>query len=134
MRYTQLEHTADAMVRCTGRTLEECFENAAYALSDQTVDADKVEPKLALDIEASGEDLEERLFNFLSEVLYLQDAETFAFADFEVRFDGDRVIGKGFGEPLDLKKHHAKGEVKAVTYHMMEVDPDKPQVTVVFDM
>ena len=134
MRYTQLQHTADAMVRCTGRTLEECFANAAYALSDQTVDADKVESRLALDIEASGEDWEERLYAFLSEVLYLQDAETFAFSDFEVSFDGDRVIGRGYGEPLDIKKHHAKGEVKAITYHMMEVRPEVPELTVVFDM
>ena len=43
MRYELLEHAADVMVRCTGKDLEECFENAAYALSDQMLDASLVE-------------------------------------------------------------------------------------------
>ena len=29
---------------------------------------------------------------------------------------------------------HIKGEIKAVTYHMMRIDPEKPEVTVLFDV
>ena len=134
MRYELLEHTADVMVRCRGKTLEECFENAAYALSDQTVDPESVDRKLEVPIEVSGEDDETRLYNFLSEVLFIEEAEVFAFSDFKVSIDGEKVSAIGWGEPLDLGKHHPKMEVKAITYHMMHVDPSVPELVVVFDV
>ena len=134
MRYEVLEHTADVMVRCRGKTLEECFENAAYALSDQTVDATKVEAKDMFSVDVTGGDDEERLYAFLSEILFLQDAEYYAFSEFCVTIDGDRVTAQIYGEPLDVKKHRAKTEVKAITYHMMKVDPSVPELTVVFDI
>lgn len=134
MRYEVLEHTADVMVRCRGKTLEECFENAAYALSDQTVDATKVEAKDMFSVDVTGGDDEERLYAFLSEILFLQDAEYYAFSEFRVTINGDRVTAQIYGEPLDVKKHRAKTEVKAITYHMMKVDPSVPELTVVFDI
>ena len=133
MRSERLEHTADVMVRCTGATLEECFCNAAYALSDQMIDASTVDEKLSFDIDVSGDDDEDRLFSYLSEVLFIIDSESVALGRFTVRFAGDRVIGKAYGEPLDLKKHRPKTEIKAVTYHMMRIDPSVPELTVVFD-
>ena len=133
MRYERLEHTADVMVRCTGATLEECFCNAAYALSDQMIDASTVDEKLSFDIDVSGDDDEDRLFSYLSEVLFIIDSESVALGRFTVRFAGDRVIGKAYGEPLDLKKHRPKTEIKPVTYHMMRIDPSVPELTVVFD-
>lgn len=133
MRYERLDHTADIMVRCTGGTLEECFENAAYALSDQMLDASLVEERKSFDIDVSGDDIEDRLFAYLSEILFIMDSESVALCRFEVSFEGDRVTGKAYGEPLDLKKHHPKTEIKAITYHMMRIDPSVPELTVVFD-
>lgn len=134
MRYELLEHTADVMVRCRGETLEECFENAAYALSDQTVDASTVEPRDCMTFEVTGDDDEEKLYAFLSEVLFYQDAESYAFSEFKVKIDGNTVSAEIYGEPLDVKKHRAKIEVKAITYHMMEVKREIPELTVVFDI
>lgn len=133
MRYERLDHTADIMVRCTGGTLEECFENAAYALSDQMLDASLVEERGSFYVDVSGDDLEEKLFAYLSEILFIMDSESVALCRFEVSFEGDRVTGKAYGEPLDLKKHHPKTEIKAITYHMMRIDPSVPELTVVFD-
>ena len=133
MRYEKLEHTADVMVRCCGSTLEECFANAAYALSDQMLDASTVEEKIEFDVEAEGDDLEDMLFSYLSEILFIIDSESVALCRFVVSFDGNRVIGKAYGEPLDLRKHKPKTEIKAVTYHMMHIDPSVPELTVVFD-
>lgn len=133
MKYERLEHTADIMVRCRGSTLEECFGNAAYALSDQMFDASTVEEKISFPIDVQGDDSEDRLFAYLSEILYLIDAESVALCRFTVEFDGNRVIGEAYGEPLDMRKHHPKTEIKAITYHMMNVDPSVPEITVVFD-
>ena len=134
MRYELLEHAADIMVRCTGRNLEECFENAAYAMFDQIVDASRIEDSIEREIRITAEDDEERLYSFLSELLYIMDCESLVFDSFKVAFEGDDVLCTAKGEPLDVKKHHAKSEIKAVTYHMLSVDRDGPSVTVIFDV
>ncbi len=129
-----LDHAADVMVRCKGKDLKECFENAAYAMFDQIVDASKIDHVLTREIEVSGSDDEERLYSFLSELLFITDCESLVFSSFKVRFDGDKVICTAKGEPLDVKKHHARAEIKAVTYHMLSVDRNEPSVTVIFDV
>ncbi len=134
MRYELLEHAADAMVRCTGRNLEECFENAAYAMFDQVVDASRIEDSVERTIRITAEDDEERLYSFLSELLYVMDCDSLVFDSFKVTFDGNDVICIAKGEPLDVKKHHAKSEIKAVTYHMLSVNREEPSVTVIFDV
>lgn len=134
MRYEIFDHTADVMVKCTGGTLEECFENAAYAMFDQVIDATAVEHKVERTVEISAEDDEERLYSFLSELLFIMDCDTLVFNEFKVTFDGDAVKCTAYGEPLDLKKHHPRSEIKAVTYHMLSVNRDVPFVTVIFDV
>ena len=134
MRYELLEHTADAMVKCYGKDMEECFGNAAYAMYDQMLDASSVMPSISVRLTASGEDWEERLFSFLSELIYITDVKGLVFSEFEVSFNGDDVICTASGEPLDVAKHRPRAEVKAVTYHMMSVDPGEPSATVVFDL
>jgi SHS2 domain-containing protein len=133
-RYDLIDHTADLMIKAYGRTLEECFANAGYALFDQTVDLSGIKPVNTYEIEASGEDPEDRLYSFLSELLFLEDCDGVILCSLEVRFDGDRVICKGKGEVLDRAKHRIKSEIKAVTFHMMSVDAFEPSVTVIFDV
>ena len=132
--YERLEHTADSLVRCTGNSLEECFANAAYALFDQTVDLRGVEPRENISIRTEGEDSESMLYNFLSELLFVEETERLFLCEFEVRFEGTSVVCDAKGERLDLSRHKARTEVKAVTYHMMEIDREAPSVTVLFDI
>lgn len=133
-RYQRLEHTADVMVKCTGADLEECFENAAYAMFDQIVDVDRIDDVTERTIEVTRKDDCDRLYAFLSELLFTMDCESIVFDSFHVEFDGDTVRCTAKGEPLDVKKHHARAEIKAVTYHMLDVNRDEPSVTVIFDV
>ena len=134
MPYETLEHTADILVRCTGRTLEECFASAAYALFDQMVDAGTIERAMRFSFEIEAENLDDRLYSFLSELLFLMDSESVVMGAFDVRFEGNRLMCDAYGEPLDLKKHKPRTEIKAITYHMMSVDENEPSVTVLFDV
>ncbi|MDR0778453.1 MAG: archease [Methanomassiliicoccaceae archaeon] len=134
MHYETLEHTADILVRCTGETLEKCFENAAHALFDQMVDTRTIEHKMRYRFEIEDEEIENRLFLFLSELLFIMDAESMVMSSFHVKFDGIKVICESYGEALDLKKHRPKTEIKAITYHMMHIDEKEPSVTVLFDV
>lgn len=134
MRYELLEHTADVMVRAYGSSLEECFANAAYALFDQMVEAEKVELRESVELKVEGSDLESLLFNFLSEFLFIHDTTRLVLARFEVRIDGLNLHCRAWGEKIDLQRHGPKKEIKAITYHMMSVDQAAPAVTVVFDI
>ena len=133
-RYILIDHTADMMVKAFGKTLEECFANAAFALFDQTVDLSGIDTSEEVDIRVSGIDDEDRLYSFLSEMLFIEDADNLILKEFEVSFDGDDVICHAKGETLDRSKHRIRSEVKAVTYHMMDIDRETPSVTVLFDV
>ena len=133
-RYSLIDHTADLMVKAYGKDLEECFANAGYALFDQTVDLSGIKPVRTFEIAASGDGPEDRLYSFLSELLFLEDCDGIVLCELEVRFDSDTVICTGKGEVLDRSRHRIRSEVKAVTYHMMSVDADEPSVTVIFDV
>jgi len=134
MRYETLEHTADILVRCTGRTMEECFENAAYAMFDQMIDITTVKNVTSFSVEVEAEDIEDRLYLFLSELLFMLDADSAVMSDFNVTFDGPKVSCNASGETLDLKRHRPRTEIKAITYHMMEIDENGPSLTVLFDV
>ena len=133
-RYELIDHTADLMVKAYGRTLEECFANAGYALFDQTVDLSGIGPVKTFEIETSGDYPEDRLYSFLSELLFLEDCDGVVLCELDVRFDGGRVICKGRGDILDRSRHRIRSEIKAVTFHMMSINADEPSVTVIFDV
>jgi len=134
MRYEPLEHTADVMIKAGGRNLEECFENAAFALFDQMVDAKRIAAKVETSFEVEGHDLESLLYNFLSEFLYIHDAKGLVLCEFQVRIDQSSLTCTAKGERFDPKRHKPRHEVKAITYHMLTVDQEEPSVTVIFDI
>ena len=134
MRYEQLEHTADVMIKAYGRTLEECYGNAAYALFNTMVDAATIVPDQEIDIVEEGHDYESLLYNFLSEFLYVHDVTRLVLCEFDVSIEGFKIKCKARGERLDLERHQPKTEIKAITYHMLTVDQDEPSVTVIFDI
>ena len=133
-RYILIDHTADLMVKAFGDTLEQCFANAAYALFDQTVDLSNIGTGEETDIRVSGIDDEDRLYSFLSEMLFIEDADNLILKEFDVSFDGEDVVCHARGETLNKSRHRVKSEIKAITYHMMEIDRDTPSVTVLFDV
>jgi SHS2 domain-containing protein len=134
LRYELIDHTADMMVKAYGDTLEECFANAAYALFDQTVDLSNIGTDEEMSIRVSGIDDEDRLYSFLAEMLFIEDCDNLILKEFDVSFEGDDVICKARGETLDRGRHRIRSEVKAITYHMMEIDRELPSVTVIFDV
>ncbi len=124
--YEFLDHTADILYRVRGSTIEELFEKAAEAMISVMVDLDKVEVKNSVEVELKGSDLKELLHNWLSELLFLVETQEMVFSKFAVKVikDGEKYLlkGKVWGEKINPEKHQFKTEVKAVTYHMMEIE------------
>ncbi len=116
-----LEHTADVGFRAWGTSLSELFANAARAMMDIATDAAVSQCEM-LEVEISGADRESLLVNWLSEILYLFDAEVFAAAEFHVDEISDhRLRARLDGERRVPARHPWKLIVKAVTYHQLQV-------------
>jgi len=80
-----------------------------------------------LHLEHASPDDDERLFRWLSEILFLMDARRFAIRRVVLTRDDDSgVDGFACGEPLDMERHAVRGAIKAITYHGMEIgrEPD----------
>ncbi|MDD2626136.1 MAG: archease [Candidatus Methanomethylophilus sp.] len=134
VRYEILDHTADLLIRADGKDLAECCENLAYGMFDQMVALKDVRPLTARTVDVTGTDPEDALYSFLSELLYLEDGEGLVFCDFKVTIDGLHIRCTARGEPLDRSRMEIRDEIKAVTFHAMEIDRQTPRLTVLFDV
>jgi len=132
-RYETLSHTADVMVRAFGTTMEECFENAAYALFDQLADLSKVKLVQQFSFEIEYSDPEQTLVDLLSEMLFLFDTELVLLCDFKIKTVGEMMQVAARGEKIDKKRHVMRKAIKAVSYHAIEIAPEKGYVQVLFD-
>lgn len=136
--YLEQEATADLAVKSYGATLGEAFVNMALAMFNAMTPLEKIEPRVERAFEVSGGDLGELLYNFLEEFLFLKDVENLVFSRISVELDEDKIELKAscWGEPFDLGRHEAGAEIKAITYHLMEVkrEGDLWSLRVVFDI
>jgi len=137
-RYLEEGPTADLLVEAYGSTLGETFANAALAMFNAMTPLEKVEARISRVIELENGDLEGLLYDFLDELLYINDTENLIFSRINVDVDMERLRLRAEcrGEPFDPGRHEAGVVVKAVTFHQMKVEKTNGQwrVRVVFDL
>jgi SHS2 domain-containing protein len=129
MKYTFLSHTGDAKFQAYGNSLEESFKNAALALASLIWDPEDIEKAEEKTIKVSGKDREQLLVTFLEEVLFIWESRQFMLADCrrisikekEKEFKLEAVLT---GD-VRVEKYEISGDVKAVTYHEMEIQKNK---------
>ena len=132
-RFEFLKHTADVKFRAYGKDLEKQFANAALAMFSIITDTKKIKPELEKTITVEGVDEKSLLFNWLSEILYLLDAEQFMLHDVrKVKIEKKeklkltaQVVGSKFKEQYKIE-----GGIKAATYNEMEITQKYVQVVV----
>lgn len=131
-RYEEIDHTADWAFRAYGSTLQELFENAAYALFalEGALDA---QPTFARAVHVEAIDREALLVNWLSELLFLQETKRETYQQFHITQLADTT--------LDATVHGAHTQpitkfIKAVTYHDLKIEQTEKgwQATVVVDV
>jgi SHS2 domain-containing protein len=135
--YEFIEHTADIGLKAFGDDLPVAFAHAAKGMFDIITDSSQIGSKGKYKIELSADDLEQLLVDWLDELLFLQSAENLVFGKFNVAIDEQncRLNATVFGEVFDTEKHKIGMEIKAVTYHMLEVHKGNPcYVKVLFDI
>jgi len=135
-----LEHTADIGMAVYGKTKREVFVNAAKGMYNIiTEDKREFKENFSHHIKLTAGNLENLLVAWLSELLYLSETKLVVFNRFEIEELSDyQLTGKVFGKRIDQSGHKIKREIKAVTYHRLEVKEDKEsglwRAQVIFDI
>ena len=136
-RYEVIDHTADIGLAVYGEDLPSLFENAGEGLFDLITDLETVSPRIQRRIDLRGETLERLMVDWLTGLLYLHDVEFLLFKEFRVEHAGeDGLKAVVRGEPFQEGMHVIKTEVKAVTYHQIEVRKEKSgwRARIIFDL
>jgi SHS2 domain-containing protein len=135
--YRVFDHTADLGVEVFGKTIQELYANAAFAVYDLMADLHDVQAQETRKIVVEGADREDLLVNYLREVLYLFNGNRLLLKHFIINELDDRHLeGEVRGETFDPGRHHLKREIKAVTYHGTQIAeaPEGWRGRVIFDV
>jgi SHS2 domain-containing protein len=136
-----IDHTADIAVEVKAGTIEELFTASAFAWQESVIE--KIEINLSDKHEINIEELsyEELLVRFLDELNFLFLTRKWIMWEInkiELQKDIDKIKLRAFvaGENFDEKRHQLKVEIKAVTFHQMEIKNVNGKYTtrIVFDI
>lgn len=136
LKFEFFDVTADVGYRAYGNNLGNAFENAAIAMFEVITDTSAVKHLVEKQIELEAEDKYALFYDWLSELLFFHDAEYLVFSKFDVKIyskvDEDReiyyLVATAWGEEFDRLRHERRSEVKAVTYHMMDIKDENLNV------
>jgi SHS2 domain-containing protein len=115
--------SADYIFDAYGVTLDKLFEACAAACFFAMTDPRTVEPRQQLSLEVCGDDINELLYNFISELVFLKDTQKMFFSEFIIKISDDRKSLQATiaGESINFDRHVVKTDVKAVTFHGLDI-------------
>jgi len=125
-KYEFFDVTADIGFIAYGHSLNEAFENGAIAMFNVISNTDTIKKNKELSFTINSEDEVSLLYDFLEELLFLHEVNLMVFSSFNVEIsklqdNSFKLDAKVKGEKINWKTHKRGSEVKAITYHMMDV-------------
>jgi SHS2 domain-containing protein len=126
------DHTADLGLRVQAATLEELLADSGRGLLAMHVaNPEEVRPVQTKTIELLADEPAYLLFDWLSELLFAFESNRLLLAEFEIELHASGMPQRAFptaltatcrGEPMDPARHVMDHEVKAITYHGLQVE------------
>ena len=137
--FEQVEHTADYAIIARGSDLRELIENAGRGMISLLVDTQAVAPSCHVQFTVRGDCAERLLLECLRELLHLEEDKGLVPVQFAVvRLSQDELAAEceAGTVPLEKARPHLLGEIKAVTYHDLNIESTATglEVQVVFDV
>lgn len=122
MKYKLIEHTADLGIQVFGRDADDLFSNAALAMFDQIVDVKTLRGDEKLRIRVGGADWADLMVNWLRELLYFWTVKEQLVKTVDiVSLSQTKLSAVLTTDAFDPTRHSIKNEIKAVTYHQINV-------------
>ncbi len=128
---------ADIGVTAWGATFAEAAGALARGVFNLIVPLTAVEPREAREVAVEGNDEAALLVNWINELLYLHDLESWLLARAEVgECAPPKLSGRVVGEPFNPSRHPRGTLVKAATYHDLSIVrcPDRVTLRMVLDV
>lgn len=127
-KFEYFDVTADIGFYAFGKNLNEAFENAGLAMFNIISDTTNIGQDKSVTFEITSEDEVSLLYDYLEELLFYHEIEFALFSAFDVNIE---KINENYhltatikGEGIDWDKHERNCEIKAITFHQMEVKID----------
>lgn len=125
MSFHYKQHTADMEIVVQSDTLEEVFDDFSRALTG-IICEQEISEKKTFPIEVTANSLEALLFDFLDELIFLLDTESFVASRFVGELFNDSgswvLDGIVYGDNINNYSHH--GDLKAPTYHKLSIQQE----------
>lgn len=128
-KFEYFDVTADIGFYAFGKNLNEAFENAGLAMFNIISDTTNISQDKSVTFEITSEDEVSLLYDYLEELLFYHEIEFALFSAFDVNIE---KINENYyltatikGEDIDWDKHERNCEIKAITFHQMEVKIDE---------
>lgn len=135
-KYEYFDVTADIGFRAYGESLNEAFENAGLAIFNIISDTSNIDAVNEISFKVRSEDEISLLYDYLEELLFYHEIEFMLFSEFHVEIDDNLQLRATIkGEPINWDKHERKTEIKAITFHKMDVKKtDKFELQAIVDL
>lgn len=137
VRYRLIDHTADLGLHIFGRDPKDLFENAARAMFAQIVAPAGLRSEKRVLIRLEGADRPDLMVNWLRELLYFWTGKGLLLSAVTVsELSETQIAAEAFFDSYDPGRHELRKEIKAVTYHQIQVQsgPKGWEARVIFDV
>ena len=132
------EHTADAGIRAESSTLSKAFHEVSLAFTEIITGGSLPDTKNNFEINLESSSLDSLLVNYISHLIYLFDTENFLVSSVDVSIKSglsNTVSGILKGDFYNEAIHGYGVEIKAVSYHMLEISEGPPsKIVVILDL
>lgn len=135
--FSFLNHTADLGIVVRGADLKDLFQAAALSMLRVMVQAKPPQKTRRMELSVTGDDLADLMVRWLGEILYLLEGEQVLV----IRVGVDSISPSQLNAtletvPFDPNRHKILCEIKAVTYHQIDVIQKNNhwEATIVFDL
>jgi len=132
-----VEHTADLGLEVWAPDLPGLMEEAARGMFELMGIEVSEESRCHRQLEIGADDREQLLVSFLEELLFIADAEDLAFDGFMLNLVDTNLLARLEGGFIVSRTKEIKTkEIKAVTYHYLEISETKRglKTSIVFDV
>ncbi len=135
-----IDHTADIGLIAYGKNKEQVFINAAKGMFEIIAGENKNLKENFYDkIKLEADNLEGLLFAWLNELLYIGETRLVILNKFQIKELSDfQIKAEVEGMKINPPSVRMKREIKAVTYHRLEIKKDKEsglwRAQVIFDI
>ena len=117
--------TADLAFEAKAQSEEKLFEEAAQALTTAMVEPSTIKQRRKMEIVLHSGNLPDLLYDFLSEIVAIKDANGLLFSKYQIKIGGNagyKLSAVCFGEEINPETQELKDDVKAITKHKFKLE------------